>query len=212
MCSENVLLGRSVTRSRQRWHAVSQSMEQQLWALIEPVVVDHGFELVELEYVRQKEWLVRLFIERPNVTIVPGLGVAPGEGVGLDDCAKVSRELSAILDVEDVVSHQYRLEVSSPGVQRPLRKWKDYEAFLGCEVKVRSFGPIAAVEPDGANPSRNFSGVLDAVDRDKETIELLVDNRRYRIPLNQIAKAHLDPDMEEWMALAKKRRKESQSG
>lgn len=187
-------------------------MERQLWALVEPVVVDHGYELVELEYVRQKDWLVRLFIERPNVTIVPGLGVAPGEGIGLDDCAKVSRELSAVLDVEDVVPHQYRLEVSSPGVQRPLRKMKDFELFLGCQVKVRSFGPIAAVDPEGANPSRNFSGSLDAVNSENEHIEVLVDNRRYQIPLNQVAKAHLDPDMEEWMSLAKQRRKESQGG
>lgn len=188
---------------------MSQSVQKQLWSLIEPVVAARDLELVELEYVRQSGWVVRLFIERPNVTIIPGLGVAPGEGIGLDDCSEVSRELSALLDIEDVVPHEYRLEVSSPGVQRPLRKPEDFEKFRGCQVRVKSFSPVAAVEPEGAAPGRNFFGTLEQISPDGEHIEVVVDGRRYHIPLAQISKAHLEPDMDEWMALAMKKRKEA---
>ncbi len=189
---------------------MSRNVQQQLWELAEPVVLARNLHLVELEYVRQKEWVVRLFLERPDVTIIPGLGVAPGEGIGLGECAEVGRELSALLDVADVVHHEYRLEVSSPGVQRPLRKLDDFVKFCGCQVRVKSFSPVAAIEPKGASPSRNFFGILEQVDRDLEHIEVTVDGRRYHIPLEQITKAHIEPDMDQWMALAIKKRKEAE--
>lgn len=186
-----------------------QQIQQKLWDLLTPVVATYGLELVEVEYVLQQQWTVRLMIERVDVAIIPGFGVAPGEGVGIDECAEISREVSALLDVEDVIPHAYRLEISSPGVNRPLRHMHDFVKFCGCDVRVRCQNLIPATEPEGASPSRNIVGKLHQVDTDKEQIEVIVDGRRYIIPFHQITKAHLEPDMDEWMALSMKLRKES---
>lgn len=187
----------------------TQHIQQRLWDLLEPLVSAHGLELVEVEYLLQHQWTVRLMIDRANVTIIPGFGVAPGEGVGIDECAEISREVSALLDVEDVIPHTYQLEVSSPGVQRPLRKLQDFIKFCGCDVRVRSKNLIPATEPEGAFPSKNFAGKLQQVNVEMGWIEVMVDGRSYHIPVDQISKAHLDPDMDEWMALSMKLRKES---
>lgn len=185
---------------------MTSSMRQTLWALAEPIVQAAGYDLVELEYLREQRWVVRLFIERPGLDIIENVGVAPGNGVGLEDCARVSRELSAVLDVEDVVPHAFSLEVSSPGVRRPLRKVEDFRAFLGFRVRVKTQKQLQAVQPDGGFPSKNLIGLLE--DATDEHAAIRVDNRLYHAPYDLIFRAHIEPDMELWMSLAKQSRDE----
>ncbi len=96
-------------------------------------------ELVDLEYTREgTDWFLRVFIDKEG-------------GVMLDDCAEVSREVSALLEVEDIVKTAYRLEVSSPGLDRPLKKPADYQRFVGSLVKVKTYEQL---DPDGRGNSR----------------------------------------------------------
>ena len=97
---------------------------RQLEALLTPVVEDRGMDLVDLEYVTEHSgWVLRLFVDRPG-------------GVTVEDCARVSRDCSTVLDAEDVVQRRYRLEVSSPGVERRLRKQAHFQSCLGQRVHV----------------------------------------------------------------------------
>nr|WP_320051104.1 ribosome maturation factor [uncultured Desulfuromonas sp.] len=101
--------------------------------LAEPILEEQGLELVDIEFFSQgSEWLLRLFIDKPG-------------GVNLDDCADCSRELSMILDVEEVIDTAYRLEVSSPGIDRPLKKESDFERFKGELVRAKT---RQSVDPD----------------------------------------------------------------
>ena len=97
---------------------------EQLIAMLEPVVERLGYELADLEYATD---LVRLYIDKPDAE----------EGVGLSDCETVSRQVSALLDVEDPISGDYNLEVSSPGLSRRLVKAAHFERFAGSRVKVK---------------------------------------------------------------------------
>ena len=111
--------------------------------------------------------------------------------MNLDDCSAFSHALAPALDVEDVGDTGYSLEVSSPGLDRPLRKPEDFRRFAGKKAKVKTFGPLPAIE--GRPPSKNFSGTLlgctDGPEGDQ--VELDVDGKRCAIPLAAIAKAHL---------------------
>src|SRR6516225_5367756 len=103
----------------------------QLTQLCEPVVTGQGYELVELEWKHESgSWVLRVFIDR-----LAG-------NVSLDDCASVSRELSAVLDVADAISPAYSLEVSSPGLNRPLKKESDFKRFVGKKAKIRTKHPV----------------------------------------------------------------------
>ena len=108
-----------------------------LWRLIEPPIEGAGLELVELQWNRETEgWVMRVFIDRPAGPKVPGV-VEGGESVfepmfvSHEDCEQVSRDLSATLDVADCIHHAYRLEVSSPGIDRPLRRERDFAVSPG---------------------------------------------------------------------------------
>lgn len=179
---------------------------QTLWDLLDPVVAGEGYELVDLDYRNERGWVLRVYVDRPDVEIVPGLGVAPGQGIQLDECVSVSRQISALLDVEEVISRAYALEVSSPGVQRPLRRPKDFERFAGCQVRVRTHDPITSQNPKITVPSRNMMGTLSFID--EQTIEIDVNGSPFRIPVAKITKAHLEPDMDAWVALANQKRNE----
>ena len=99
-------------------------------ALINPVIVDMGYELVGIEYVASgKHSTLRIYIDSEN-------------GIGVDDCETVSRQISAIFDVEDPIASQYNLEVSSPGIERPLFHIGHYQRFLGHDIKLRLVRPI----------------------------------------------------------------------
>lgn len=144
---------------------------QQLGTLLEPVVNSMGYEFVGLEYVGQgRHSILRVYIDSEN-------------GVSVDDCAKVSRQLSAVLDVEDPISGEYSLEVSSPGLDRPLFKLKHYEQFIGQEVKFKT------LRPQLENGQRKFRGTIDSVENDN--VIFVIDNELLSVPVTDIDKANL---------------------
>ncbi len=163
----------------------------QLIELAEPVCSGSGYELVDLHYAREQNgWVVRVLIDRIG---------EHGEPIGFDDCERVSRELSAVFDVEDPVPHGYRLEVSSPGIDRPLRTPKHFRRYLG-EVAKIALQPGTATEHGGR---RNFKGRLVAVEgnEDDARVAVEVDGVTYRLTVGDIATARLVPD---WDALFEK--------
>jgi ribosome maturation factor RimP len=161
-----------------------------LWKLLEPPVQGAGLELVELSWNREPEgWVLRVFIDRPEGPRLPG--AAEGDTkvfepvyVSHEDCECVSRDLSATLDVANSIHHAYRLEVSSPGIDRPLRRAGDFVRFAGHEAKIRTTEPVAG--------RRNFSGVL--LGAKDGQVEIECDGRSYQLPIATIARANLVPD------------------
>lgn len=155
-------------------------MTEKIAALIYPALEEHQLELVDLEYQREgRDWFVRIFIDKPG-------------GVSLDNCADLSRDVDDLIEVEGLIDHPYRLEVSSPGLDRPLKKPADYERFVGQPVKVKTF---EALDPDARGHSRKtFTGILLGLDGDLVTLEQQ-DRKGGRVTfqLAQIAKANLDP-------------------
>jgi ribosome maturation factor RimP len=153
----------------------------QVEAIVEPVCRAHGVELVQVALVTEHgQAVLRVLIDRPGSERGPGLGVT------LADCQGVSRDLNTALDVHDVVPGRYRLEVSSPGLDRPLVKPHDYERFAGREVKLQTRTPL----PDGrGGERRNFRGQLLGIDG--ETVRVEVDGTPTAIPYAEIAKANV---------------------
>jgi ribosome maturation factor RimP len=154
---------------------------QDIWLLAEPYVRDAGFDLIEVQYGREPSgWAVRLFIDSPAVAD------AGATAVGLDNCERVSRDVSAALDVADLIPHAYQLEVSSPGLDRPLRRERDFARFVGESARIRLI--------DGVEGRRNFLGTLRAASDGR--VEIACDGRSYDLPIDDIQKANLVPDWE----------------
>lgn len=165
------------------------SEKDKLVALLEPIIIGAGYELVDLEWKREPGgWVLRLFIDLPGGT---------GGGVGLDDCAEVSRQVSVELDVADPVSVSYQLEVSSPGLERPLRLARDFERFSGREARVKTTRPLG-------ESRRNFKGLIGKVEVD--SVVLLVDETEFVIPLSMIERAELVCRPQDVAALMAKRK------
>ncbi len=168
----------------------------ELWNFIEPYARGAGFDLVELQWGREGGgWALRVFIDRPyrpdDGPRLPGAtGTDPlfeQPGVGFEDCERVSRDLSAALDVADLIPHGYALEVSSPGLERPLRREQDFRRFAGVEVKVRTTEPVEG--------RRNFSGTLAGAEAG--VVEVECDGHRYRVPIDLVARANVVPNWAE---------------
>lgn len=141
-----------------------------------PILESLRLELVDIEYKRSgKDAILRLFIDKEG-------------GVMLDDCAVFSSELSAVLDVEDFIPCEYSLEVSSPGLDRPLKSAADYERFKGRLVKVRTYEPF---QDDAGNKRKTFLGYLEGL-RDGNVVVKLTEGQMASIPLERVAKANLD--------------------
>jgi ribosome maturation factor RimP len=158
---------------------------QDVWLLVEPYVRDAGFELIEVQCGREPSgWVVRLFIDAPAVGGEVS-GTSAGK-VGLDDCERVSRDVSAALDVADSIPHAYQLEVSSPGLDRPLRRERDFARFVGESARIRLV--------DGVEGRRNFYGTLRAAKDGR--VEIACDGRSYTLSIDDIQKANLVPDWE----------------
>ena len=163
-----------------------------LWKLLEPPIQGAGLELVELQWNREPEgWVMRVFIDHPEGPKVPGVG--DGEApvfepmyVSHEHCEQVSRDLSATLDVADCIRHTYRLEVSSPGIDRPIRKERDFHRFAGREAKIRTIDPVEG--------RRNFSGVIAAA-KDGQ-VQIVCEGKSYLVPIVGIVRANLVPDWE----------------
>lgn len=146
-------------------------MKDKLFGLLEPVVAALGYELLEVEWSSAgRNSLVRVYIDR-----------ADGAGIGLDDCERASRSIGAVLDAEDPIGSEYRLEVSSPGFDRPLRTAEHFARFAGSEARIETTAPI-----DGR---RRFRGRLGPVEGGEVTIE--VDRKVWKLPLAGISKARL---------------------
>lgn len=152
------------------------TVAERVTAIAEPLLATMGLELVELEYKRfGRSMVLRLFIDRPG-------------GVTLDDCADVSRELSQVLDVEDFIREHYTLEVSSPGLDRPLKKESDYLRYTGRLVKLRTF---ELLPDDAGNMRKTFVGTLLGLD-DGMIRLILQEGQSATLPLGKIAKANLE--------------------
>ena len=141
-----------------------------------PILDSMGIELVELEFRKEgPDMVVRLFIDKPG-------------GILLDDCSAVSRELSEILDVEEIVPCNYNLEVSSPGLNRPLTKPADYDRYAGKLVKIRTYEMVA---DDAGNRRKTFLGQL--VELKDGIIHIrLKEGQSAAIPFDKVAKANLE--------------------
>jgi ribosome maturation factor RimP len=149
--------------------AMTATLRERLIALIEPLAESLGYELVDLEFsAGRTQAMVRIFIDKP-------------EGVGLDDCERVSREVSALLDVEDPVPTAYRLEVSSPGFDRVLRTQAHFGRFVGSRVLVELKAPREG--------RRRYTGTLLSVDGTGIAVE--VDRQKIEVPFAEIGKARL---------------------
>lgn len=167
--------------------------EENLVYLVEeaatPVLEEAGLELVEVQYRLEKTgWVLRIFIDR---AFYPDRGDGSEQapealsGVTLDDCVEVSREIGRLLDVKDIIPTAYTLEVSSPGLDRPLTKPKDYFRFSGRLVKVKTVGPEG---------KRTIKGRLKGLSED--LIELVVEGREEKIPREQASRVQLVPELD----------------
>ena len=150
-----------------------QAIETRVRDLVAPLVVAEGMELVEVEFLRERDgWVLRLFIDKAG-------------GVGLDDCTRVSQAVGTVLDVEDAIDHEYRLEVSSPGLNRPLTRPDHFRRVEGKKIRVKTFGPV------GDPPRRSFVGVLEATGPDG--VKVAVEGAgEFQIAFKDIAKANLE--------------------
>ena len=152
-----------------RVKALNDKIYAQVKGLAEPLCEAEGMELVHLEFQRESGGrTMRLYIDKPG-------------GVRLDDCVAISRQLGDLLDVSLAIEEAYHLEVSSPGINRPLTKLTDFERFQGAQAKIRLTRAI-----DGR---KNFSGVI--LGTAQETILLQVDDQRIVLAFSDIAKAQL---------------------
>ncbi|MEM1114623.1 MAG: ribosome maturation factor RimP [Pseudomonadota bacterium] len=145
--------------------------EQQLTEMLEPTVEALGYELWGLEYSASgRHSLLRLYIEAE-------------QGITVDDCAAVSEQVSAVLDVEDPISSEYTLEVSSPGLDRLLFKLSQYPAYVGEWVDLRLRSPFEG--------RRKFKGVLRGIEG--EDVVILMDDHEYLLPHGVIDRARVQP-------------------
>ncbi|TDA68924.1 MAG: ribosome maturation factor RimP [Clostridia bacterium] len=148
----------------------TQRVAERVRNLIEPVITSMAYELVDVQYVKEaRRYILRIFIDRQG-------------GVGLDDCEQVSRAVEPLLDASDPVPEHYYLEVSSPGIDRPLKKAADYERFAGRKVLLKTYAPV-----DGR---RTFRGVLGGLAGDH--VVLQADGQEISLPLAGVAQARLD--------------------
>lgn len=149
-------------------------LRDQLIELLQPVVADLGYELWELEYAtRRGANLLRLYIDA-------------AAGITLDDCERVSRAVSTRLDEADPIAQAYTLEVSSPGLDRPLRTLDHFARFKGERIKLETVQPV-----DGR---KRFAGVLSEVDTAMGRIAVEVDGGKVSLPVDGIHKARVAPD------------------
>ncbi len=146
---------------------------EKLVAMIEPAVTALGFELVGVEHMSQgRHSLLRIYIDHEN-------------GVNVDDCGHVSHQVSAVLDVEDPIRGEYTLEVSSPGLERPLFTLEHYARFVDSLVEIRMHAPVAG--------RRKYKGRIQGVEGDEVVIDM--DGEEHRLAFDNIDKAHL---IHEW--------------
>lgn len=174
-----------------------QAQRDRIRSVAERVARSYGLEIFDVQFRRESPgWMLRVIIDRPDPTAAGGRAGAPPvggpeEAIGITECQQVSQDLSAILDVEEgalglALPDNYTLEVSSPGLDRPLRHAADYRRFAGRLAKIVSREPIAGQSA--------FAGRIAALDDgpDGPTVVLTEGRRTHRIPLGKVSRAHLD--------------------
>lgn len=145
------------------------SIVERVAALVDPVIEELGFELVDVAFLMERgRRVLRIYVDTEN-------------GITLDECAAASREVGSLIDLEDLIPYEYVLEVSSPGLDRPLKKADDFLRALGRKIKVRMRRPVGG--------RRNFTGTLKAFEN--ETLEVGVENETVKIPVADIDRANL---------------------
>jgi len=136
---------------------------------------DLGLQVVLVQYRRESNgWILRVLVDRPEGT------------VSVEDCSSLSRELSDVLDIEDPIDVPYNLEVSSPGLDRPLVSREDFERFAGRQATIKMRSPV--------HGRRNFKGTLAGIEQD--TFTVIVDGQRYELNVQEVKKANLVPVLE----------------
>ncbi|MBM7555384.1 ribosome maturation factor RimP [Halanaerobacter jeridensis] len=148
---------------------MSKSVAEEVLELANPIAESRGLELVDVEYNKEGEdWILRVFIDKEG-------------GISLEDCQEVSRDLEGQLDVVDPIEKSYLLEVSSPGLDRPLKDDEDFERFTGRLINISTYAPV-----DGA---KEFTGTLLGLEEGEIRIE--VEGEELLIPQNKVAKTKL---------------------
>lgn len=145
-----------------------------LQSLIEPLLVEMGLELIEIQYRRESHgWVLRFFLDKEG-------------GVGVDDCADASRQIGTVLEVEDPFDHPYFLEVSSPGLERPLKKKEDFVRFAGRRARIKLHHPLE-------NGQRVLIGVLHGLEEDQVVFSCEEEStKKIRLAMENISKARLN--------------------
>lgn len=158
-------------------------LRQTVRTLLEPTIARAGFDLVAIEWLGGRRGAVlRLSIESTSES---------GPGVTADDCGKVSERVSPLLDEADPVPGAYTLEVSSPGIDRPVQRPADFQRFIGYRTKIRLVeGP----------PRRRYTGEIRGIE--EHDLLVVVDGAEHRLPLDTIERCHLDLTLEEYQSLA----------
>jgi len=147
---------------------------EQIERLIGPVLEEHGAELVDDQFVHEHgQWVLRFFLDKAG-------------GITLDDCAVISDHIGRTLDAANIISQRYALEVSSPGINRPLKKEADYQRFIGERVDVKLYAPM--------NGRRHFHGTLQSINAGVVVVEE-APQQVFALPLADVAKANLDPEI-----------------
>lgn len=155
---------------------MAKDYEARTEELVLPIVEENKFELVDVEYVKEAgEYYLRVYIDKPG-------------GINIDDCEVVSRRLSDLLDQKDFIKEAYVLEVSSPGLDRPLKKDKDFERSIGKEVELKTYKPI--------DKRKDFTGTLKSYDAD--TVTITVDGTDITFNRKEIALIRLFIDLSQY--------------
>ena len=143
--------------------------------LLQPILEEGNFELVDVEFVREPVgWVLRIYADRPT------------GGITISDCQWISERIGTVLDVEDVIPHSYNLEVSSPGLDRPLKSQKDFERHKGIVVKIKTTEPL--------DNQRNFKGEVVSTSERGVTVHDVSRNAEVEIPYEKIKSARVDID------------------
>ncbi len=143
--------------------------EKKIEKIVAPIASALGFELVQVRLLASGRRTLQIMAERPDGTMT------------IEDCARLSREISALMDVEDPITGEYLLEVSSPGIDRPLTRQKDFERFKGFDAKLETLEPI--------DERRRFKGLLLGVKENR--VEIDIDGTIVSIPFDAVSKAKL---------------------
>jgi len=149
---------------------IKASIVQKVTQIADPIILEEGLELVDVEYLKAgKNWILRVYIDKPG-------------GVNLDDCQNLSRQLSDLIDINETIATPFTLEVSSPGLDRPLKKVEDYIRFIGKKARIQTFTQIEG--------QKKFTGIIKSANDSAVTI--VAENAVREIPMGKISKARLE--------------------